>query len=205
LVDIDGKTDRRMFGTLIFDDLDSVIMIPDLNNYDDFTNDPLQVIQDLTFEEVYFEDGTFGGKLSQAAPYMVTYRKWLDWSLPPVDDSGNRERFRESRAHGVNWRFIRYADVLLMYAEAVIMGDTQVTFSPIGSINIIRTRAKVPQLGSVSMTEIKAERILELSNEGHQGLDLFRWRTLAARMAFLEGSDPNFRITEKPVFTYSNR
>lgn len=193
-IDNDGATDRRMFGTLVFDDLAPGIIIPDLNNDGDFGNDRLALNDGMTFGEVYFEDGTFGGKLSEASPYKAANRKWLDWNLKiEGENTGEDDRFMQSRAHGVNWRFIRYADVLLMYAECVLNGAPASAGSALDAVNEVRQRANMPLLGSLDMDVLKTERILELTNEGHRGLDLLRWGELASRMAELEANDPNFK------------
>ncbi|KAB7530384.1 RagB/SusD family nutrient uptake outer membrane protein [Flagellimonas olearia] len=193
-IDNDGRTDRRMFGTLVFDDRLLPNGIPDLNNDNDFTNDRLALNAGHTFEEVYFEDGTFGGKWPQAAAYKAANRKWLDWNLNIEGEySGRNDRFRETRAHGANWRFIRYADILLMYAECVLNGANASAGSALEAVNVVRARADVPVLGALDMDALRTERILELSLEGHRGVDLLRWGTIQARMSFLENSDPNFK------------
>ncbi len=86
----------------------------------------------------------------------------------------------------LNNRQIRYADVLLMYAEATLgLGDeaTAKTY-----INKVRTRAGLGEVGTYSIkingTEIAAptveqclrhERRVELAMEGHRWFDLVRW------------------------------
>ena len=79
-----------------------------------------------------------------------------------------------SRA-GLNWKEIRYADVLLMYAEAAIESGTDFATAK-EYINSIRHRA------SASLPEVEAtrealrhERRVELAMEGHRWFDLCRW------------------------------
>lgn len=78
---------------------------------------------------------------------------------------------------GTNWRVIRYADVLLMLAEA--LNEQGKATEAEGFVNQVRTRAGVtPLSGSTqtSMTQsIIDERVLELSGEGHRFFDLVRW------------------------------
>lgn len=72
----------------------------------------------------------------------------------------------------VNYRVIRYADVLLMAAEALYQtGDagTAQTY-----INLVRARAGVPDITLSSVEDIWNERRLELSCEGHRFFDLVR-------------------------------
>lgn len=193
-IDNDGKTDRRMFGTMLFDDLAPEIAIPDLNENGDFTDDRNYGVAGMTFEEMYPPEGGLSGfavKVETAAPYKAANKKWIDYSLPLDDETGSR--FNNARAHGVNWRFIRYADVLLMYAESVLQGGNATSISALEAVNQVRERANMPLLGGLSMEDIKRERILELSLEGTRALDLLRWGELESRFSFLETNDPNFK------------
>jgi len=96
---------------------------------------------------------------------MQTYTKKYITSVAAVDDS---------RA---NWKVIRYADVLLMIAEA--MNENGKTDLAIPYINLIRIRGGLTGY-STGMTQlalrdaIALERRLELSFEGHRWFDLVR-------------------------------
>ena len=66
---------------------------------------------------------------------------------------------------------IRYADVLLMMAEACVQtGESGDTY-----FNEVRTRAGVPTKSGVTLQDIKTERHLELALEGLRFQDLIRW------------------------------
>ena len=75
-----------------------------------------------------------------------------------------------------NWKVIRYADVLLMYAEA--LNENSKTAEAVTYLNMIRTRAKVGTYSNLSQAEtrekIYLERRLELSSEGQRWFDLVR-------------------------------
>jgi hypothetical protein len=79
-----------------------------------------------------------------------------------------------------NFPYIRYADVILMAAEAAVeTGNSQ---KALDWVNMIRTRARngaatgVPaNLSSVSLDDVIKERQLELALEGHRFFDLIRW------------------------------
>ncbi len=80
---------------------------------------------------------------------------------------------------GINFRALRYADILLLYAEAEneLNGPTQIA---IDAINQLRTRAQADLLdGTFTQEEffekIVIERRLELSLEYHRFFDLTRW------------------------------
>lgn len=75
-----------------------------------------------------------------------------------------------------NWKVIRYADVLLMYAEALNENDK--TASALVYLNMVRTRAGMPNYAGltkdVARTKIYDERRFELAMEGHRWFDLVR-------------------------------
>ena len=81
-------------------------------------------------------------------------------------------------AYGGNVRLnngiiMRYAEVLLLYAEACLQsGDTG---QGAWAVNEIRKRAGLAPLGSVSMDDLKKEKMFELWLEGSRWLDLLRW------------------------------
>lgn len=95
----------------------------------------------------------------------------------------------------LNHRILRYADVLLMYAEAVVSGGKQGKLTALEAVNEVRARPSVnmPALASVDMAAIEHERILELTQEGHRFYDLLRWGKVAERFAELDAIDPNFK------------
>ena len=78
---------------------------------------------------------------------------------------------------GNNWRLIRYADVLLMHAEA--LNEQGNTSEAETFLNMVRSRALIAPregLSQVEMTQaIIDERVLELTGESHRFYDLVRW------------------------------
>lgn len=78
---------------------------------------------------------------------------------------------------GTNWRIIRYADVLLMMAEA--LNEQSKTGDAEGYLNQVRERAQVAAKTGLNQTELRQaiidERVLELSGESHRFFDLVRW------------------------------
>lgn len=76
-----------------------------------------------------------------------------------------------------NVRILRYADVLLMYAEAKVQGATAVTTSGLTvdeAVNIVRRRAGLSDLGGVTLQQIWDERRAELALEEDRFFDLVR-------------------------------
>lgn len=92
-------------------------------------------------------------------------RKFIDPAVNPQYDKQT-----------VSWRFIRYAEILLNYAEACIeLGqEEEARFY----INMIRTRAGMPDImdtGSLLKQRYRNERRVELAFEEHRFYDVRRW------------------------------
>jgi hypothetical protein len=102
-----------------------------------------------------------------------------------------------------NERMIRYGDVLLMYAEAMIgsgSGDPTIPF------NEVRKRADLSTKSAVTLDDIKLERRLELAMEGFRFIDLVRWgdaATVLGSSGFVEGKHEVFPIPQEEII-YSN-
>ncbi len=110
---------------------------------------------------------------------------------------------QENEHSPINYRFIRYADVLLMYAEALNeLGQTNDAYA---SINTVRARAGLqtleaahPEIGSnqtLMRERIMDERILELGGESVRWTDLKRWNLVStqAGVDFLKSHDAEFK------------
>jgi hypothetical protein len=83
--------------------------------------------------------------------------------------------------YGTNLRIIRYADVLLMAAEAYLQSGQEALATPL--INLVRNRVNLPSLDAVTVNDIKLERQLELYCEGSRYQDLVRWGDAASVLA----------------------
>lgn len=73
----------------------------------------------------------------------------------------------------INLRVMRYAEVLLMAAEAHVQNSNST--KALNYINQIRTRAKLQDLSSVTLDDVKKEKRLELCLESVRFQDLVRW------------------------------
>ena len=71
-----------------------------------------------------------------------------------------------------NWRYMRYAEVLLLAAEANLKSNPA---KAVEYINKVRTRAHLTPLGSVTLDDVKQEKCFELCFEGIRYMDLVRW------------------------------
>ncbi len=94
--------------------------------------------------------------------------------------------------YGINWRLLRYADVLLMAAEAYHKnnedGKAQI------ELNKVRLRAglaDVTATGDALFTAIVKERQLELAFEGQRFWDLVRWGLAESELSSLGYTSKN--------------
>jgi len=133
---------------------------PTMDLYNAF--DPADLRRDVTVNATGgFIDAT--GKFVKFLQASTTTRKYLT----PVLVSG------DSKA---NWKVYRYADVLLMYAEA--LNENGKTLQALTYLNQVRTRAGLTGYADLTQAEardkIYLERRLELGMEGHRWFDLVR-------------------------------
>ena len=113
----------------------------------------------------------FGDFNSRGLGFEPYYGKFFDAGGPGMINQNN------SRTD-LNWPIYRYAEVLLMYAEAeneAVGPDA----SALAAINQVRARANLPALAGLSQdslrTAIRSERSFELAFESKRVFDLKRW------------------------------
>lgn len=118
-----------------------------------------------------------GGKLRDISgnlPYAcdslirIKYVMYEEDGGPPTSQANN----------GTNPRIIRYADVLLMAAEALNRKTVPDDAKACTYLNVVRNRVALPELdlsGDALFEAIKQERRLELAFESVRFIDLLRW------------------------------
>lgn len=98
-----------------------------------------------------------------------------------------KERGSSDSKRDINWPMLRYADVLLMYAEALNELNNGANAEAVNAVKQVRTRAfkgDESKIGTIPTDYesfrnfIIQERKLELSNEGLRKSDLARWGIL---------------------------
>jgi len=138
---------------------------------------------------------------------FVWFAKLLDYDNGQAAAPGNFEIFHSPN----NYRFIRYADVLLMYAEA--LNATGSTSSAYQYVDKVRVRAGLAPLSTVMpglpqaqfLTQLKHERITELTGEGHRWDDLARWGDLGPALASRDAGFKNFVVGKNELFPIPQR
>ncbi len=82
---------------------------------------------------------------------------------------------RNDYGGGKNMIVIRYAEILLMYAEALTRGATGSGMTADQAVNMVRTRAGMPSLSGVSSSDVMDEKFAELGMEwGIRYYDMIR-------------------------------
>jgi starch-binding outer membrane protein, SusD/RagB family len=130
-------------------------------------------------------------KVGQAITAINDGKYRRDWITNPSFAPTNAVQY-----FSLKWQVIRYADVLLMFAEAEneINGSTAAAYN---AINMVRRRGYGKPIGTVDATvditsglskpdffkAIIRERSLELGGEGVRKYDLIRWNLLGTAIA----------------------
>ena len=81
--------------------------------------------------------------------------------LPSVQLTDERNNY----GAGKNFIVIRYAEILLMYAEALKLGANATSISADEAVNLVRSRAGMPALSGVTHQQVLDEKFAELSME----------------------------------------
>ena len=74
-----------------------------------------------------------------------------------------------------NAALLRYAEVLLLYAEAKFLVDQDADGTGLAALNEVRRRAQIPEVSALTYQIIKDERRAELFYEQERYFDLVRW------------------------------
>jgi hypothetical protein len=150
----------------------------------------------------YRAEGAVGGDLrtDTQSYFYYLYRKFVY--------EGNAEII--NRSYGpTDFPLIRYADVLLMWAEA--LNEQDLTTDAVAKVNEVRARAGVALLNSSTATtvagqadlreRIRNERRIEFPNEGINYFDELRWKSWKDKV-FYTGNGVK-QVWGANVYTYS--
>ena len=169
-----GARDPRLGASFLYDSTDE--RGPDFS-----------MVYGQTFTSLNYPDGP---EDQPGTSRTVTFRKFL------TDFTSTTSSFHS----GNNYRFIRYADVLLLYAEALNeLGQTAQAYP---YVDRVRQRSGLAPLSTVMpgldkeqfLNQLKHERITELAGEGHRWEDLARWGDLGPQLASRDAGFANFKV-----------
>lgn len=148
-------------------------------------------------------DGKNGGVDSWNATWTGYYlKKGVDISIDPAAGASHQT---------TPWRFMRYTEVLLNYAEACsalsLLGNDVANNETEAKtyINLIRKRAFMPNItttGSDLMESVRHERKIELAFEELRYFDIRRWMVCPQAYADVEGIYIMYGSASNPVSSY---
>ncbi|AWW29576.1 RagB/SusD family nutrient uptake outer membrane protein [Echinicola strongylocentroti] len=131
-----------------------------------------------TDETTTYEGETLAATIYEGKRYDDVYgsdenRVWGKKYLG-LDEGVTTANFQQSPN---NLRLIRYADVLLMFAEADMMANGgNATQAAVDAVNEVRSRADMPPFGlEMTIQDVRDERVKELALERVRYFDLLRW------------------------------
>jgi hypothetical protein len=184
---VSGGRDPRLAVTLLFDSTD---------------------VRGPNFTQIYGQ--TFAsryGTTDVSNDNFSFFAKLLDYQNGTAPAPGNFEIFHSPN----DYRFIRYADVLLLYAEC--LNATGSTTEAYQYVDMVRARAGLATLESILpgmsqaqfLTQLKHERITELTGEGQRWNDLARWGDLGPGLASRDAGFKNFKVGKNEFFPIPQR
>lgn len=141
--------------------------------------------------------GTFTIDATGGIPYLYYPKKYFNnksEDAPFGDPNPNG---------GSNDRVIRYADVMLMHAEASYHTGDEIT--AVRSLNAVRDRVQIPHIGASGpalLDAIYRERRIELGLEAHRFFDLVRTGRAVSELGplgFIAGIHEIFPIPESQI------
>jgi hypothetical protein len=118
----------------------------------------------------FVKTGTAGTNSEGGIPFTnMAFKKWIDPTIAKADASTLSDQDIVK---------MRYADLLLLYAEAMFESGQGGDQRALDAFNAVRTRPGVdmPPVIALDRDIIRRERRVELAFEGHRYNDLVRWR-----------------------------
>lgn len=196
--------DARFYATILYDGA------PWRTRPSDVSGDPVGKIQTghyyynaSTIKDGLDTDGSNGGVDTWNATWTGYYlKKGVDITLDPASGAAHQT---------TPWRFMRYSEVLLNYAEACI-GLAQLGVNTAANeaealtyINQIRARAYMPAIstsGSALVQSLRHERKIELAFEELRYFDIRRWMICTQAHANVKGIHILYGSPSNPSSTY---
>jgi starch-binding outer membrane protein, SusD/RagB family len=171
-----GQLDPRLYWTLVSDE-------PEYDSYGGG-------ITNSVFGASPFTDGTYP-KLNGDSIFIAKYT----YARIPGHTA---EQDGQMMNNIINYRFMRYAEIILLYAEALCEQSRNAEAVPY--INLIRERADLTLLSAGTMSDVEIwdelmhQRVLELSIEGIRHIDIKRWGMFydTEKLAELQMHDDEF-------------
>ena len=163
--------------------------------------DSTDVRRDITLTP--YTIGNTNNQAGTALGVVTTGKFRRDWRTPNLPGTGNYL--------GYNWPLIRFADVLLMFAETEneVNGPTTAAKNALLEVrtrayagNATRANAGLDLTSKTSFfTTLVKERLLEFGGEGIRKYDLLRWGLLATKLADTKAELAKMQAGQAPYNT----
>jgi starch-binding outer membrane protein, SusD/RagB family len=138
-----------------------------------------------------YEQMKESGITLQSGAYLYGSEGYFMWKNRPLKEDCVLDFSAFQALQYIDLRIMRYAEVLLMAAEAHVQGNVSQA-KALKYINEVRSRAQLLALVTVSLDDIKKEKRLELCLESVRYQDLVRWGD-ASSVMIDQGKDiPSF-------------
>jgi len=156
-------------------------MCPTQDLYDSFEEGDKRKTASV-IDSVLLTDGTY--------EYTLCGLKFVDFTTGTSGDGG------------INYTALRYADVLLMYAEA--LNENNQTSEALSYLNEVRKRADLDDLTGLTKEEfalaMEKERRVEFFHEGHRWFDLLRTgRAKTVLNAYFESTGSSYSLEDSEL------
>jgi hypothetical protein len=150
------------------------------------------------YQTIVYPGDMFQGQLVTPARFAVTGYGTKKYTI--YDKEANSENIQDGRSE-INYMVLRYADILLMYAEAQNESSAAPDASVLDAVNKVRARAGMPTVAAgktkAEMREIiRLERRIEFAGEGLYYTDIRRWKTAEVVL-----NAPILTFDAKPIMT----
>ena len=133
----------------------------------------------------------------------------LDYSATLIDNTKDtfNVKFPTNGEIGDNdWIVLRYADVLLLYAEAILGNDDSTTDSrALDAFNKVRARAGLEQEANLTKADLLAERRVEFVYENQRLYDLIRFGEADKVLTDFSNENSLFFTNEKKYLPFPQR
>lgn len=206
MVDHDGDSARRMGTVWSVEEAAHMFVVLSGDEYKGSPNYEGDNLAAMKAAYPGITDDQAGMRLLWTADMSLPELGTMQGALPAKIYMWHSDMYPVEHNHDIfsmaNFPAMRYADVLLLYAEAA--GD-------VAALNQVRARAGLEPLGAYSDAALREERRAELFQEGNRFWDCLRWGIAATEFAevgkyeYKTSADPvtyEVKVSTAPVSTW---
>ena len=138
----------------------------------------------------------------RAGERLVGHEGYFNWKYRATADDLVQDLSFLQIFQYINPRVMRYAEVLLLAAEAHVQNGAAGRALPY--INAVRERARLTPLAAVTLEDVKTEKRLEFFSEGLRYQDLVRWGDAEKYLSEKGKKVPMYTVTGVTADAYTN-